>query len=234
MITLDVKYLTKIYPHPLNSKLNLPILSNLYFKCNSEKLNFIIGPSGSGKTTIFNILSGLTNIESGEIVFNDQIVNVLDSASNGKYLKRIKYLNQVSRLNLDFNISLVDNLKYALLINKPDKKGLNLENSIHKIIKLCNLINIYENPLTTYSGGEIQRAAIAKCIITSPSIFLLDEPTSNLDSRSSLNIITLLRLLLKNSEILIIIATHDLNLIDYNSDNIIDISRNTFDFNKSS
>ena len=187
---------------------------NLSFKKN--KLNIIFGPSGRGKTTLVDLLLRLQKPDSGEIRINN--LNI-DEYKISDYRDLFSFLPQESSF---FEGTIKENINLFLEDEHSDKK----------IIKVINDCNLSEEVLekdeginfnigtkgNKISGGQKQRLALARALITNPNIIVADEPTSSLDQINSENMIRLLVKLSKKTTIILI--THDKNLLQY-SDNII-------------
>lgn len=164
----------------------------------------IIGPSGSGKSTLLHILGCVNNPTSGEVLLdNINIYNLNDEEQSKLRREKIglvyQFYNLIPTLNVRENI---------ILPLKLDDKEINNEyfDSLVKFLKLNDRLTHYPSEL---SGGEQQRVAIARALIIRPSILLADEPTGNLDSKNSLEIINIFKVLNAKLNQTIIMVTHD-------------------------
>lgn len=209
---LKVTDLTKIYPHPKNPKIKIPILSGVNFELKSIELAFLVGSSGSGKSTLLNILSGELTFDAGEVILNGKSLHISNLLEKKQYMQNVRKVIQIPRLNLDFNLSLRDNLRLPLIL----KSGFTREaqkNLINKCIKKLGLQNQINTSLNKLSGGELQRLAIGVSTIIPPKILLLDEPTSQLDSNNSQKVLDLILEIINNCETIALFATHNESLI---------------------
>lgn len=180
----------------------------------------IVGLSGSGKTTLLNLLGGLSSPTSGQVYLNGERFDNL--SQNKKALHRNKSLGFVYQFHhLLPEFTVLENILIPLTIHKRYKK-----NDIifaHNILDLIGLSNrVYFKP-SKLSGGERQRVAIARAVVTKPQCVLADEPTGNLDTHNSSNIILLIKSLSKQFNISFIVVTHDKKFAD-NMDQIYTIT----------
>lgn len=164
----------------------------------------IMGPSGSGKTTLLNIIGGIYSPTKGEYFFNNNLVSGSETEMAQFRNRNIGFILQdlalIKRKDIMYNISLP--LIYARMNKEVIRKKVT---DISKYLGIYDKLDMYPHML---SGGECQRAAIARAIINNPKVILADEPTSSLDSDMKSEIMSLLTDLNKKG-ITIIIATHD-------------------------
>ena len=201
----------------VNNKLN-KILTNINLIFNSKGLVTILGSSGSGKTTLLNIIGMLDNPTSGNIYYNDKNISNLNIKEIDEFRKdKISFIFQ--NYNLIENLSIYDNLKLSIVNKKIKKK--NLIRKIKKSLKDVGLNIDYDKKVYKLSGGEKQRIAIARSLISDSKIILADEPTGALDSHNSDNIISILKNISKTK--LVILVTHNNDLAEKYSDRIITI-----------
>lgn len=186
-------------------------LSNVNLTIDQNIFMLIMGPSGCGKTTLLNSIGLMTQLTSGEIFFNDQKVSSLSSRERANFRnKRIGFIFQSYNLLEEFNI--LDNVSMPMGfagINKITR----VERSRHILAKLGlnKYVNHYPYQL---SGGQQQRVAIARALSNDPAIVLADEPTGNLDSTNTIEIMNLLKTV-QNTDRTIIMSTHDHSLRKY-------------------
>ncbi len=198
---LSFKYIT-----PGKEKI---ILEKINFQIEKKVVTGLIGDSGSGKSTIANLISGLVDSYSGDIIVNDTVYN--DS-----FLKtKVGYVPQITNLIDD---TILNNICFGINANEIDRVKLD---KIIKKINLDNLINNLPNGLDsnigeqglTLSGGQRQRIALARTLYLEPEVIIFDESTSSLDKKSERDFIENI-LELKNEKILLFIS-HDQNLEKY-------------------
>ena len=185
----------------LNHKIkNSEILKDISIETEEDKIACILGPSGSGKTTLLKLIAGLEDTQKGEIYIKDKLVS-----SSNTHIKTEE--RDIGFLFQDFalfpHLTVKENLKFAINGNAD----ANIEiNEIMKLIKLPNSLKKYPHEL---SGGEQQRVALARSIISKPKLLLLDEPFSNLDLSLREEIRDDTLHLLQKFNISVIIVTHD-------------------------
>ena len=186
-------------------KLIHKVFEEMNFTFESNKSYSLVGPSGSGKTTFLNIISGLDDFNSGSIKVLDRELH--DQNQN--------YKSKIRRDNFGFvyqfhylleNLTIYENCLVANF--GEDSLG------ISKSLKSLNILNIKDKYPSEISGGEQQRAAVARAISSSPKILLLDEPTGNLDRENSKNVQDFILEYAKNNDCLVLYATHDISFAE--------------------
>ncbi|GIW21113.1 MAG: lipoprotein-releasing system ATP-binding protein LolD [Candidatus Sericytochromatia bacterium] len=201
MYLLELKNIYKKYK-------DFYVLSDISFQVNKGDFLSIIGPSGSGKSTLLHIIGTLDTPTSGEVILNNKKISSLTQKEiNIIRRKEIGFIFQFHFLLPEFTA--LENIIIPQIINGVDykvakKKALELLT----ILKLEHRINHRPSEM---SGGEQQRVAIGRAIINNPSIILADEPTGNLDTENSKNILNILTDL-NNKGQTIILITHDINI----------------------
>ena len=181
MALLDVRNLKKVYTTRLGSN-QVQALSNVNFSVEQGEYVAIMGESGSGKTTLLNILASLDRPTGGEVILNGK--NTVDIKEKELSAFRRKNLGFVFQ---DFNLldtfSLQDNIFLPLVLS--GEKYDSMQEKLKPIAKELGIESILEKFPYEVSGGQKQRAAVARALITNPQIILADEPTGALDSKST-------------------------------------------------
>lgn len=214
MKILDVKNLSKTYG---SGDTLVKALDNVSFSVNQGEFVAIIGPSGSGKSTLLHILGGVDKPTSGSVVIGDTDIATLDETALAIFRRR-----QIGLIYQFYNLipilTVEENLTLPLLLDgrKPDKR---LIDSLIKRLGLEERLNHLPNQL---SGGQQQRVSIGRALVNNPALMLADEPTGNLDSANSKEIISLLRQFNKENNQTVIIITHD-EKIAMSADRVISI-----------
>lgn len=190
---LELRNINKCYITK-NEKVNA--LKNVNFTFPDKGLFVLIGPSGCGKSSLLNILTGLDSKYEGRVLYNNE--NIKDIYNN--YRNEISYMTQ--SFNLFDNLTVFENVNLSLeLLGKSDKT------KVETILKDFEIFDLANKKCNTLSGGEKARVSIARAVIKNPKIIFCDEPTGNLDDKTSKLVWTLLK---KISEtVLVIIASHD-------------------------
>lgn len=192
--------LTKTY----NSGVEVHALSNVNFEMKKGDLVAIIGDSGSGKSTLLHLLAGVDKPTSGDIFIQDKNITKFNKDEMTVFRRRnIGVVYQF--FNLIPNINVRKNILLPLLL---DNKKVD-EEYLKEILSILGIEGKLDRYPKQLSGGEQQRVAIARSLITRPAIVLADEPTGNLDRKNSEEIIGLFRLVNKRLNSTIMIITHD-------------------------
>ena len=203
---IRLQNITKVYPM---GKRELTVLKGVTLNIEKGELVAIMGASGSGKTTMLNLIGCLDKPTSGNYFFDDKEVSHL----SGGELARIRgqkigfifqTFNLLSRLTALANVEL--GMTYA--------GGINRQRAIEALAKVGLSDRVKHRPIEL-SGGEQQRVAIARAIVKNPSLFLADEPTGQLDSRSGQEIISILTSLHAEHGITLVVVTHDASIAHF-------------------
>ena len=204
-ILLETDNLKKSY---INANGKITLFDNLNLRIKEGDLIALIGPSGSGKSSLLHLLALLDDPTSGKIIINNQeIKNLSEDKKDEIRRKNISIIFQDNNLLSDFTA--LENVMMPLIIQGENKKVIKKKaNEILKNVKIINRSNHFPNEL---SGGEQQRVAIARSLISQTKIILADEPTGNLDFKTSREIFSLF-LKLKKLKKTIIFATHNREL----------------------
>lgn len=179
-------------------------LDNVSFSVEKGEFVAIIGPSGSGKSTLLHILGGVDVPTKGSVVINQTDISNLDETELAIFRRR-----QIGLIYQFYNLipilTVQENLTLPLLLDgrKPDEK------QISTLVKRLGLENRLDHLPNQLSGGQQQRVSIGRALVNNPALMLADEPTGNLDSENSKEIISLLRQFNKDFNQTVIIITHD-------------------------
>lgn len=201
MKILEVTNLSKTYG---TGETQVKALDNVSLSVESGEFVAIIGPSGSGKSTLLHILGGVDVPTSGSVVINGVDISNLDETALAIFRRR-----QIGLIYQFYNLipilTVKENLTLPLLLDgrKPDERVVD---DLLKTLGLTERVNHLPNQL---SGGQQQRVSIGRALINNPALMLADEPTGNLDSENSREIVSLLRKFNKENNQTVIIITHD-------------------------
>ena len=204
MEILKIEKISKTYEIGKNQ---IKALNNISFKVDKGEFISIIGASGSGKTTLLHMIAGVDKPTFGNVFLEGININKL-SEEKLAILKRRKLGLIYQDYNLIQTLNVEENIILPILL---DNKKVN-PNKLNNILEILNLENRRKFFPSQLSGGEQQRVAIARSLIYEPSVILADEPTGNLDSKNSSNILNLFKTLNKKYNQTIIIATHNLEI----------------------
>ena len=202
-----------------HKKNELHVINNTSLNLPNTGLVALLGSSGSGKTTLLNVIGGLDKVQKGKIYINDKRITKRSS----HYVDKVRNLNVgyiFQNYHLIDNLTVFENVAIALkMIGIKNKEEISKRvNYVLKIVKIDRLKN---RPASMLSGGEKQRVAIARAIVKDPNIILADEPTGNLDSQNTIEIMNIIKAISKNR--LVILVTHEINLAKFYADRIIEI-----------
>lgn len=204
MEILKVENLTKIYGKGENK---VVALDNVSFSVEKGEFVAIVGASGSGKSTLLHLIGGVDKPTSGKVIIGNTDIYKLNDDALAIFRRRqigliYQFYNLIPILNVEENITLpldLDNRK----VNKDE---------LNSLIKILGLENRKKHLPNQLSGGQQQRVSIGRALITHPSLVLADEPTGNLDSKASNEIVTLLRKSNKELKQTIIMITHNMEI----------------------
>ncbi len=201
MSILKVENLSKIYGE---GQTKTVAVDNISFEVEKGEFIAIVGASGSGKSTLLHMIGGVDKPTSGKVIINDVDVYELSEEKQAQFRRRdvaliYQFYNLIPVLNVEENMSLPIKL---------DNKNVN-KNKLNELIAKLGLEERRKNLPNELSGGQQQRVAIGRSLLQEPAILLADEPTGNLDSQNSKEIIELLKKSNKEYNQTIILVTHD-------------------------
>lgn len=201
MNILGVKNLSKIYG---KDETKVVALDNVSFSVKQGEFVAIIGPSGSGKSTLLHILGGVDVPTKGSVIINGTDISTLDETNLAIFRRR-----QIGLIYQFYNLipilTVEENLTLPLLLDgrKPNQK------IIDSLVKTLGLENRLKHLPSQLSGGQQQRVSIGRALMNNPALMLADEPTGNLDSENTKEIISLLKKFNKENNQTLIVITHD-------------------------
>ena len=204
MNILEVEHLTKVYGKG-DTKVNA--LNDISFTVEHGEFVAIIGPSGSGKSTLLHILGGVDNATSGNVVIDGTDISKLNESALAIFRRRqigliYQFYNLIPILTVEENIS----LPLSLDGRKVDRR------QVRDLVETLGLEHRMKHLPNQLSGGQQQRVSIGRALINNPSLLLADEPTGNLDSRNSGEVLDLLVKASRHYQQTILMITHNNNL----------------------
>ena len=200
-------------------KNEIHIINNASLELGDKGLVAILGPSGSGKTTLLNAIGGLDKVNKGKIYINGKKIT----------RRRANTVDKIRNLNIGYifqdyklieNMSVFDNIAISLRMIGVKNKA-EIKKRVDYVLEAVNMYRYRNRPAGMLSGGEKQRVAIARAIVKNPSIVIADEPTGNLDSKNSLEIMNIIKAISK--EKLVILVTHEVDLANFYATRIIEV-----------
>ncbi len=201
MEILKIENLSKVYG---KGETAVKALDNLSFSVNKGEFVAIIGPSGSGKSTLLHMLGGVDRPTSGKVFVDNTDIYQLNETQLAIFRRRqigliYQFYNLIPILSVEENIT----LPLLLDNHKVDKEQFN------RIVSILGLQQRLDHLPNQLSGGQQQRVSIGRALISNPAIMLADEPTGNLDSKNSEEIMELLKMFNKTYNQTLIVITHD-------------------------
>lgn len=204
-------------------KNQIHVINNTSLEFEDKGLVALLGPSGSGKTTLLNVIGGLDKVGKGRIYVNGR-----------KMTSKFSYkVDKLRNLNIGYifqdyklveNLSVYDNVALSLkLIGIKDKKEI--DKRVTYVLEKVGMYRYRKRPANMLSGGERQRVGIARAIVKNPNIIIADEPTGNLDSKNSVEIMNIIKAISRDR--LVILVTHEVNLAKFYASRIIELSDGT-------
>ena len=191
---------------------NFTALRNINLEIDGGSFMSFVGPSGSGKTTILNLIGGLDIPTTGNIFFKNTKLSSMNRNQMAQYRrKNIGFIFQT--YNLLPVYSVYENILFPLLLNGSKEKDA--RERVMNIINKVGLSDQVKKRPSQLSGGQCQRVAIARALVKDPLLILADEPTANLDSKNSLQILELMSELNKQYKAAVVFSTHDEKVTRY-------------------
>jgi putative ABC transport system ATP-binding protein len=200
---IRAEQLSKIYR---SGKIEVPALINVSFSVEPGEFVSIVGPSGSGKSTLFYLLGGLTRATTGKVIIDGVDFAALDDGERTKMRKsKIGFIFQ--KFNLLPTLSARSNIEIAYDISGR-KEPLD-EKQLAYLADMLGIADRLDHRPSELSGGQQQRVAIARALVTKPAIILADEPTGNLDSKSSEAVLEMLKRSNREFKQTVLMITHN-------------------------
>jgi len=191
---------------------NFTALRDINLEIDSGSFMSFVGPSGSGKTTILNLIGGLDVPTAGNIFFKNTKLSSMNRNQMAQYRrKNIGFIFQT--YNLFPVYSVYENILFPLLLNGSKEKDT--RERVMNIVNKVGLSDQVKKRPSQLSGGQCQRVAIARALVKDPLLILADEPTANLDSKNSLQILELMSELNKQYKAAVVFSTHDEKVTRY-------------------
>lgn len=203
MALIEVKNLSKIYG---SGEAEVKALKNINLNIEQGEFVAIVGPSGSGKSTLLHLLGGVDKPSSGEVIIKGESIYKLREKELSILRRKLGFVFQF--FNLIPVLTAEENIEMPVLLDngKIDKNYMN------ELLKLLGLEERRNHHPSELSGGQQQRVSIGRALANKPSIILADEPTGNLDSKNSKEVLELLKYCAKKYNQTLILITHDINI----------------------
>ena len=205
---LSCQNITKFYQEGTQQT---EVLKQVSFSMQSSELVAIVGSSGSGKSTLLHTLGGLDQPSSGEVFIKGQSLQQMSPNTLAKLRNQyLGFVYQFHHLMADFTA--LENVMMPMLIGQQNKTEA--QDCAEQILSAVGLQHRISHRPSALSGGERQRVAIARALVNNPALVLADEPTGNLDHKTTESIFELIQQLNQEKQIAFLLVTHDLNLAE--------------------
>ncbi len=180
----------------------------------------VIGPNGAGKTTLLTIVNGLGKLQSGSVSVLGEKIN---RQNYHELRKKVGYVAQIERIDPRIPLSvrevvMVGRSGLLGLFHQPKKADWEI---VNEALEMVGMIPLANRPIGHLSGGEQQRAAIARCLAQQPEIFLLDEPTASLDWKAQTDILEMVKRIHDARRLTTLFVTHDLDALPHTCDRVV-------------
>jgi len=203
MNIVECKDITKVYHQ---GKVEVTALNGVSLSIKKGDFVALAGPSGSGKTTMLNIIGGLDEADSGKVVVDGKVLNEMSQSEiAGLRLDKVGFVFQA--YNLIPVLSALENVEFVMLL-----QGVPAKERRERAMEILNDVGLsdkYDRRPAELSGGQQQRVAVARAIVSNPSIVLADEPTANLDSKTGRGLLEMMREMNEKKGVTFIFSTHD-------------------------
>ena len=181
-------------------------IDNISFTVNEGEFVAIMGASGSGKTTLLNCISTIDTVTAGKIIINNKDITEIKDRDIASFRR-----NNLGFVFQDFNLldtlTIAENISLSLIINKKNENKI--DEMVNDIAKRLDIEGILDKFPYEVSGGQKQRCACARALINNPKLILADEPTGNLDSKTELEVISMLKSCVSEYGQTLVMITHD-------------------------
>jgi len=205
---IETKELKKTYKQ---GSLKVKAVDNVNLKISDGEFTAIVGPSGSGKTTLLNCIGGLDNPTSGKVIIDGELISSYSSNQMIKFrLNNIGFVFQ--SYNLIPVLTAKENIEMVMLMQGYNKKDMEKRSS--DLLNEVGMGDMSKRRPSELSGGQQQRVAVARSLASKPKFILADEPTANLDSKSTAKLLDIMSRLNKQEKITFVFSTHDQRVID--------------------
>lgn len=195
-------------------EVDLPVLKGISLRVARGELLALMGASGSGKSTLMNILGCLDHPTSGEYLFDGRAISGYTAKERARLRNRmIGFVFQ--SFNLLARMTAFENVLMPLMYCRDRLSEREMERRTAELLEKVGLADRHHHRPSQLSGGEQQRVAIARSLVNSPQVLFADEPTGNLDSRTSEEILALFQQLNQTDGITLIVVTHDPGVAQY-------------------
>ncbi len=205
---VELTGVTKVYRQ---GHIDVPALRGVDLRVDAGEFTVLAGPSGSGKTTLLNVIGALHRPTEGRVLISGRdLAKLGDSELAELRLRRLGFVFQA--YNLIPVLTARENAEYVMLLQGVE--ATERRRRVEEVLKAVGLAGLENRRPSELSGGQQQRVAVARAIASAPDLVLADEPTANLDSRSALDLVDLMKGLNSERGVTFLISSHDARVID--------------------
>jgi len=208
MKIIEIKNLHKVYT---DNSVSVNAVNGVDLNFEEGEFTAIVGPSGSGKTTLLNIIGGLDDATEGTVTIDNVLINQLSASKLTDFrMKNIGFVFQA--YNLIPVLTARENVEFIMHLQGSNKKDREARTT--ELLQAVGLGEMMNRRPSKLSGGQQQRVAVARALASKPKFVLADEPTANLDSKSTENLLDIMEKLNKEEKITFIFSTHDARVVN--------------------
>ncbi|MBT3190552.1 MAG: heme ABC transporter ATP-binding protein [Anaerolineae bacterium] len=193
------------------------VLQNVSFDVQPGEILALIGPNGTGKSTLIRALSGVVPIASGQVSIDGQNLSELSANQRAKIMAVVP---QARQLGGAFSVEQAVMMGRTPYLNWIGQESESDKAVVRLALEQTNLTGFADRQIAQLSGGEQQRVLLARALSQSTPVLLLDEPTNHLDLQHQTNLLSIVKRLAKEKELIVIVAMHDLNLVSFFADKV--------------
>ncbi|MBK8945942.1 MAG: ABC transporter ATP-binding protein [Ignavibacteriae bacterium] len=220
LLNIDFKY-------EKNSPYTFFSISELNLKVNAGEFITVLGPNGSGKSTLLKLIANLLIPNNGQIFLDNKNYNKYERK---EFAKIVSFVPQINKMFFQFSV-----YEIVMMGRTPYQNIFGIENEIDKekvnnVLELLEIDHIKNKGINEVSGGEAQRALIARALIQDPKIILLDEPNAHLDIKHQVAIFNILKKLNDEFKLTVMLISHELNLASHFSKRILLMNKGKIEF----
>ena len=208
MNVIETHRLEKVY-NP--DKIPVHAINNVSLNVEAGEFTALVGPSGCGKTTLLNMIGGLDQPTSGNVAVDQQQIHEMKESQLTDF--RLKHIGFVFQsYNLVPVLTARENVEFIMLLQ--DMKKEDRDQRVNELMSKMGLSNSLDRKPSELSGGQQQRVAVARALASKPKVILADEPTANLDSKSTSDLLDIMAQMNEEEHVTFVFSTHDQRVID--------------------
>ena len=208
MNVIETHQLEKIYNQ---DKIPVHAINGVSLHVEAGEFTALVGPSGCGKTTLLNMIGGLDQPTSGDVTVDSQAIHEMKEAQLTDF--RLKHIGFVFQsYNLVPVLTAKENVEFIMLLQDMHKKER--DQRVNELMSKMGLSETLNRKPSELSGGQQQRVAVARALASKPKVILADEPTANLDSKSTSDLLDIMAQMNEEEQVTFVFSTHDQRVID--------------------